>query len=170
MPSELPFTAESLLADAALRVWPMPEDPFETALWAQSLEEAASGLSVYANRLFHERVQVICEEGLTSPVYRVVFPVTAVRTVDAARLKAERPALYGELAYVSGADAVRILGKARLTACCFAADEDRTRSLLRVNLGDVARVLRPEELTGYVLIHERPERPVVVRVDGGAVC
>ena len=60
---------------------------------------------------------------------------------------------------------MRILGKTCLTACCLEAD-DAVRALLRLNIGYLEKVLRPEELEDYILIHDITEKPVVVRIDG----
>ena len=62
---------------------------------------------------------------------------------------------------------MRILGKTRLTAFCLEADDARTWSLLRVNIGDLEKVLRPEELEDYILIHGITEKTVGIRIDGG---
>ena len=47
MTSEFTLTTASILADAAILLWPMPEDPFETALWAHTESGRGIKLSCY---------------------------------------------------------------------------------------------------------------------------
>ena len=163
------ISAGALLNDAVLPVFSRPSDPFAEAVWCTELEAAAGELARVMNRRFHDLVNRIAAEGLVSERYVVTFPAVAVRRVDVVRLREELPEVFDRVVYLRCCDAERILSRERLYALCCAEAGGRVPSLEQVNLGDLGRVLKGEEMDRYVIVEEKPCRPVVTRLTGGAV-
>ena len=163
--SNILSSPDSVLLGHVRQLWPMPEDPFAVVAWAQTLERSADVLADYANRIFNEYVLTIYEEGLTSSEYTLEFPVERVESVDSTALAEFFPAVYEDLVFVPGADVLRILGREKTYALCMQHDVERTVNAEQVNLTDLRRVLRGEDLLSCIRVTEKPKRPVIRRME-----
>lgn len=140
-------------------------DPFETLIWAQNTEHNADLIKSFANRLFNEYLMIVYEEGYTSAKYQILFPSESVYSVDCQELIARHPRIYEDLVFISANDAVKILGKKRLYAQCISIDPARTNEFSRVNLTDLRKALRPEEVSFCIKSYEKPLKPVVTLME-----
>jgi hypothetical protein len=153
----------ALLNDLILPKWPVPADPFLRALWADQLEHAAYELARLFNEQFHTTVSEITAGNLTSPDYELRLPTIPVRRIDTGLLLRNLPTAYTRTAYLRATDAEHIIGRTTLYELCRKTDPDRTASLTRINIGDIAKILSPAELDPYLLTDHKPARPVILR-------
>lgn len=151
--------------------FPVPEDPFARA-W--SLEKTAAAFAKLAKVYAAESAQIAAElyaAGVTSPDYEVTVPVKIETTVDISKLKDELPHVAVGLLYVSGSNAVKLIGERRLYELAVEiAGESRVALAEQVRIEELRRALLPGELGRYVSDEEKQTgAPAVVpQKRGGA--
>ena len=153
----------ALLNDLILPKWPRPDDPFARAYWADRLEHAAEELARIFNEQFNTAVTQITAEGQTSRDYELTVPELPIRRIDADLLRQNLPDAYTRTAHLRATDAEHILGRTTLYTLCKTKDPDRTATLARINIGDLAKILTPKELEPYLRTGHKPARPVILR-------
>lgn len=153
----------TLLNDLIIPRWPVPDDPYPRALWADQLEHATSQLSRLFNQHYHTTISLITKNNLTNPDYQLHLPTTPVRRINTTLLRQNHPDAYTKTAYLRATDAEHILGRTALYTLCKTADPARTDHLTRINIGDLAKILTPDELSPYILTDHKPARPQILR-------
>lgn len=147
---------------------PAADEPFARAFQAQELEALCTGAAALCRSARDADVQLILDGGLTSDSFSVFQPVRTERSVDAGRLRAERPDVYAACVYVDASDAKRLLGGSRGMYAVLKerADAERLTAVERVMLRELDALLTPEEEALYVSAVNRPAGlPAVVRLE-----
>ncbi len=165
-PLSFAVTPASLLNDCILPANPRPKDPFAEALWCTELETALTELSSLFNHRFHRLISRIRDEGLTSDDYTLTCPTTPVRRVNIDLLRSEQPDIFSRVVHLKATDAERILSRQTLYRLCRETADSRIRAMEQVNLGDLKTVLKDREITPYIIVEEKPCRPVITRMYG----
>ena len=129
----------TLLNDLIIPRWPVPDDPYPRALWADQLEHATAQLSRLFNQHYHTTISLITKNNLTNPDYQLHLPTTPVRRINTTLLRQNHPDAYTKTAYLRATDAEHILGRTALYTLCKTADPARTDHLTRINIGDLAK-------------------------------
>jgi len=136
--------------------FPMPEDPFSRA-W--HLEKTAAVIGKLAKVYAAESARIAAElyaGGMTSPDYEVDIPVKIETTVDISKLKDELPQVAAGLLYVSGPNAVKLIGERRLYELALEiAGEPRVALVEQLRIDELRRALLVEEQGRYVSDEEK---------------
>jgi len=149
--------------------FPCPEEPFERA-W--HLQETAAVLQDIAQAYAAESAGIAADlyaAGMTSPAYEVNVQTKIRYVVDIAKLKDELPQVAEGLLYVSGPNAVKLIGEHRLYELAVEiAGASRVALLEQVRIEDMRKSLLPEELGRYVSEEEKQSgRPMIICREGG---
>jgi len=136
--------------------FPVPEDPFARA-W--HLEKTAAAVGKLAKVYAAESARIAAElyaAGMTSADYEVDVPVKIETTVDISKLKDELPQVAAGLLYVSGPNAVKLIGERRLYELALEiAGESRVALVEQLRIEELRRALLAEELGRYVSDEEK---------------
>lgn len=150
--------------------FPLPEDLFARGWY---LQETAASFAKLAKVYTAESAEIAAElyaAGVTSPDYEVDVPVKIETLVDISKLKDELPQVAAGLLYVSGPNAVKLIGERRLYELALEiAGESRVALVEQVRIEELRRALLLEELGRYVSDEEKPSgKPMIFCREGGA--
>ena len=135
---------------------PVPEDAFARA-W--HLQETAVGLEKLAKEYAAGSAKLAADlyaAGMTSPEYEAKIPIKSQYKVDIPKLKNELPLVSKNLLYVSGSNAVKLIGEHELYELALEIAGDHRVSLVeQVRIEDMRRALLAEEIGRYVFEEEK---------------
>lgn len=156
------ITPANLLNTAILPHWPKPDDTYEEALWCEDLEHALTALIPIMNSQYHTAVSTILKQNLQNPKYELIQPQTPYRKINIDLLRTDAHDIYRKIVHLKAADAEKIIGRTNLYQIAHQTDPKRTETLACVNIGDLAKILRPEEIEPYLLTSHKPARPRII--------
>ena len=157
-----PITPAALLNDLILPRWPRPRDTYEQALWCEDLETALAALIPLINSQYHTAVTAIITNNLQNPQYELIRPQTPCRRVNLALLRENLPDIYENIIHIRATDAEKIIGRTGLYQIARQTDPARTDALACANIGDLRKILRPEEAEPYLITNLKPARPRII--------
>lgn len=148
--------------------FPCLDEPFERA-W--HLQETAAVLQDIAQAYAAESAGIAADlyaAGLKSPTYEVTVQTKIRYIVDISKLKDELPQVAEGLLYLSGPNAVKLIGEHRLYELAVEiAGASRVALLEQVRIEDMRKSLLPEELGRYVSEEEKPSGlPMIICREG----
>ena len=156
------ITPADLLNTAILPHWPRPADTYEQALWCEDLENALAALIPLMNAQYHTAVTAIITNNLQNPQYELLQPQIPYRRINLDLLQKNLPATYQKIIHLKATDAEKIIGRTELYLLARKTDPARTDTLACANIGDLQKILRPEEAEPYLITSHKPARPKII--------
>lgn len=130
---------------------PVPENPFEKAVWLSSMLSSCETLARVLDRERRMTIEHILDTGDTDERYAVIPLTKTERFVDTAKLREEDPEMYGQLAFISAVTAAKALGKKGIRAAMAEAfGEENVFRYESVNVKDVEAIYDPEEWDNFI--------------------
>ena len=164
------MTGSAVMLKALTAAEPIPENPFEKALWLSSMRTSCETLAGVLDREYRMTIERILDSGAADERYAVIPLTKTERFVDTERLRKEDQEMYECLAFISAAAAAKALGKKGLRAAMAEVfGEENVFRYESVNVKDVESIYDPEEWDNFIRETALPDGYAVVeKGEGGA--